>query len=244
MPPRTARTRSATRSLALSLLAHASVLAVLVCFAPLAARPERESPPVTVRFVPHLDAPAEELAPPRSLDRSVLPDEQPFAPIPIERLSEEQLPAEGYCFASELPAAAPRSTIGVGVAAALRVPHTRALANPEPAAATAVAPAPVASVVAPAEESTPPIPLDCRAPEYPAGAASVSECGRVRLEILIGSDGRVESVRVLRSSGFARLDEAAESGVRNWRFRPTRRAGSPVAWRLEHTIVFRVDAGR
>jgi protein TonB len=54
----------------------------------------------------------------------------------------------------------------------------------------------------------------------------------------------VESVRVLRSSGFARLDEAAESGVRNWRFRPARRAGSAVAWRLVHSIVFRVDGGR
>jgi periplasmic protein TonB len=91
-----------------------------------------------------------------------------------------------------------------------------------------------------AEEVSAPVPLECAAPEYPAGAASVSEQGRVQLELAIGSSGRVESVRVLRSSGFARLDEAALAGVRRWRFEPARRDGVAVAWRLEHTIVFRI----
>jgi len=246
MPQRTARTRSARRSLALSLFAHACALAALVCFAPLATRPEREEAPLTVRFVPHLDRPAEAPAAPRPSDRGALPDEQPFAPIPIERLGDEELQDESDAIASELPAEARRSPIGVGGAAALRVPHPRvtATAAPGSAPALAAAAAPLAGALAPAEESTPPVPLECLPPEYPAGAATVSEGGRVRLEILVGSDGRVESVRVLRSSGFARLDEAAEDGVRKWRFKPARRAGSAVAWRLEHTIVFRVETGR
>ena len=102
MPPRSTRTRTASRSLplALSLFAHACVLAALVCFAPLAARPEREEPPLTVRFVPHLDAPAEQPAAPRTSDRSALPDEQPFAPIPVERLGDEELPDESDSLAS------------------------------------------------------------------------------------------------------------------------------------------------
>ena len=84
------------------------------------------------------------------------------------------------------------------------------------------------------------MPLDCPAPEYPAASATVNEQGRVRLEIRIDSAGRVESVRILHSSGFARLDEAAEVAVRRWRFRPAQCSGVALAWRLEHTIVFRV----
>ena len=205
---------------------------------------------MTVRFVPHHSAPVEELAPPHASDRRTLPPEQEFAPIPAESQGEAELPEESCSIASELPAAARRTSIGVGAAGALRVTHPRAAAGEEREGAPASA-APAAAVgalapgaSAPGEETTPPIPLECPPPEYPAGAASVSEGGRVRLEILIGSDGRVESAHVLRSSGFARLDEAAADGVRKWRFKPARRDGSPVAWRLEHTIVFRADAGR
>ncbi len=220
------------------------MLGALYGFAPFARAPEREEQPVSVRFVPHTSPPAEEFVPPRATDRRALPLVQAFAPIPIEPESEEPLPAESSVFASELPAVARRMPLGVGASGALRVPHARAPETTECGASTATTPAPAACAPGPLEEATPPLPLACPPPAYPAGAASVGEGGRVRLEIRIDSDGRVESVRVLSSSGFARLDEAAELGVRSWRFRPARRAGSASAWRLEHTIVFRVDSGR
>ncbi len=236
------RSRARSLPLALSLAAHGCVLAALACFAPIAREPEREAQPVTVRLVPHPSPPADEFATPRASNRRSLPDEPSSAPIPIERESEAELPAESYSFASEIPAAARHSAIGVGAAGMLRVPGPRAAAPED--RPTPTLPGPAAGVLAPVEQATPPVPLDCPPPEYPAGAASVGEAGRVRLELHVDSDGRVDAVRVLRSSGFARLDEAAELGVRSWRFRPARRAGSAIAWRLEHTLVFRVDPGR
>jgi len=49
-------------------------------------------------------------------------------------------------------------------------------------------------------------------------------------------------VEVLESSGFERLDQAAKSGVRSWRFEPELRAGQAVAGTFDHRIVFVIEA--
>ena len=52
--------------------------------------------------------------------------------------------------------------------------------------------------------------------------------GSVRLKVIVGRRGRVEDAVVVRSSGDARLDQAAEAAVRRWRYRPARRNGRAV----------------
>jgi periplasmic protein TonB len=42
-------------------------------------------------------------------------------------------------------------------------------------------------------------------------------------------DGRPGEIRLRQGSGYARLDEAALSAVRRWRFVPARRGDTPVA---------------
>jgi len=243
MSPRTVHSRRRL-PLVLSLGAHALALAALAHFAPRTREPARDPEPVTVRLAPrpaHMEAPA---LPPQSFDRRALPLEATSAPVLLPARSLEELLAEepeASCSSSlEVPESARRSAIGVGALASLRAPHPCAS---ETRAALA---APGLAVLAcpRADELTAPIPLECAAPEYPAGAASVSEQGRVRLELSIDSSGRVESVRILCSSGFARLDEAALDGVRRWRFEPARRNGVALPWRLEHTIVFRVASAK
>jgi protein TonB len=241
--------RSRTLPLVLSILAHALALAGLAWFAPLARTSVRDGEPITIRLSQRPPAAKPRVEPPPALDRRRVPVTpeapviQPQATDLEELLAEFSEPAPEY--ATEAPASARRSAIGVGAAGAQRVPRGHA---PEGApgvaveAAPAAEPPPVAMVHAAPEPVQAPVPLDCPAPEYPAASASVGEQGRVRLEIRIDSAGRVEAVRILRSSGFARLDEAATVGVRRWRFQPARDAGVPVAWRLEHTIHFRVPS--
>jgi protein TonB len=240
-------TRNRTLPLVLSIVAHALALAALAYFAPLGRSPVRDGEPITIRLSSRPPAAQPRVDPPPALDRQRVP-ETPAAPVIQpqqagleELLAEFSEPAPEY--ATEAPASARRSAIGVGAAGALRVPPGHPPAGAHEAAveaAPAVAVAPAAIARAEPESVRAPVPLDCPAPEYPAAAASVSEQGRVRLEIRIDSSGRVEAVRILCSSGFARLDEAATAGVRLWRFQPARKAGVPVAWRLEHTIRFRV----
>ncbi|HWV16718.1 MAG TPA: energy transducer TonB [Cellvibrio sp.] len=80
-------------------------------------------------------------------------------------------------------------------------------------------------------------------PEYPTAATRLGEEGETGLNLLIGADGRVAEVKLVSSSGSARLDEAAiKHAQRNWRFSPCTEGDKPVTcwfqtkliWRIEH----------
>ncbi|MCZ8061952.1 energy transducer TonB [Silanimonas sp.] len=79
----------------------------------------------------------------------------------------------------------------------------------------------------PAEES-----LQLRSgtpPRYPPSALSRRLEGEVELLILVGIDGRPESVTITRSSGHGVLDRAAREHVlRRWVFEPSQRNGIAV----------------
>lgn len=66
-------------------------------------------------------------------------------------------------------------------------------------------------------------------PEYPASAIRAGQTGTVMLSVQVLDNGRVGEVRVLQSSGFAKLDESAVREARKWRFVPGTRDGVPVA---------------
>ncbi len=81
-----------------------------------------------------------------------------------------------------------------------------------------------------------------RKPDYPSLSKRNSEEGTVVLEFLIGADGSVQDSKVIQSSGHARLDEAARSGLSSYcHFKPATDDGKPVqtwqqlkyTWRLE-----------
>src|SRR5437870_4118024 len=78
-------------------------------------------------------------------------------------------------------------------------------------------------------------------PPYPLVARRLGKEGVVLLEILVAPDGRAADVRILRSSGFAPLDDSAVTTVRErWRFIPQRRGGVPVESRVTVPIRFRL----
>ncbi|OJY61892.1 MAG: hypothetical protein BGP16_15235 [Sphingobium sp. 66-54] len=54
------------------------------------------------------------------------------------------------------------------------------------------------------------------------------EEGVVVLSILLAADGHVRDIAISSSSGFPRLDRAALEAVRDWRWSPTVRDGTPV----------------
>lgn len=76
-------------------------------------------------------------------------------------------------------------------------------------------------------------------PEYTEEARRRSLSGDVLLEIVVRSDGRIGSVRVLQGLG-AGLDQRAVEAVRQWRFAPARRLGTPVDVLVEVAVEFRL----
>jgi len=65
-------------------------------------------------------------------------------------------------------------------------------------------------------------------PEYPAASIRRGEQGRVVVEALVRADGSVAEARVVESSSYSRLDEAALKAVRAAQFTPARRNGQAV----------------
>lgn len=71
--------------------------------------------------------------------------------------------------------------------------------------------------------------ISAEAPRYPVESRRKREEGTVVLLVTVGTDGRVADIRVSTSSGFSRLDNAALSAVKKWRWAPIVRGGQPVS---------------
>ncbi|MGB7281710.1 MAG: TonB family protein [Candidatus Acidiferrum sp.] len=67
----------------------------------------------------------------------------------------------------------------------------------------------------------PPACAYCPTPTYTDEARHSKVQGTVTLQVLVGTDGRAEEIRVVRGVGFG-LDERAVESVRGWRFTPAR----------------------
>lgn len=76
-------------------------------------------------------------------------------------------------------------------------------------------------------------------PVYPPTARQSGIQGTVRMEVLIGKDGRVENVKVL--SGPSLLIEAAQQAVRQWKYAPTLLGDEPVPVLTTVDVEFRLN---
>jgi protein TonB len=75
-------------------------------------------------------------------------------------------------------------------------------------------------------------------PIYPASEIRAGHTGTVLLSLEILPNGRVGVVRLLQSSGFAKLDQSALREARKWRFVPGSRDGVPVVRWKEMPVTF------
>jgi len=72
---------------------------------------------------------------------------------------------------------------------------------------------------------------NCREPDYPAVSERLGEAGSVVLQLLVGIDGKVTDSRIEGSSGYERLDKAAQAALSRCRFTPGTVDGVPApAW--------------
>ena len=133
------------------------------------------------------------------------------------------------------------------------LPVKRIIKEPPKKIITAEAAKPAEFVAPPPEEKTPPPPaappapviaeeavipprfnadyLDNPAPGYPSMSRRLGEQGKVLLRVLVNGQGFPDKVVVNKSSGFARLDNAALQAVERWKFVPARQGTQAViAW--------------
>ena len=83
-------------------------------------------------------------------------------------------------------------------------------------------------------------------PRYPSWDKGEGNQGNVDVEVYVLENGRVGNARIVRSSGFERLDQSAlDEAKRNWRLLPATRDGVPIAQWYKIRVTFKLtDANR
>lgn len=165
--------------------------------------PLREPEPIQVSLLP---------APERRVENA-----RPV-PMPTLRPPEVRIPTPPMenLFVMRMEETAP--------AAATPPPSTPVVASASPS------PTPVAAIEPPRGDMAY---LNNPAPSYPVASRRNGEHGRVMLRVRVDDKGGVETIELQASSGYPRLDEAALTAVRRWRFVPARQGERAVpGWAL------------
>jgi TonB family protein len=125
-----------------------------------------------------------------------------------------------------------------------RVPPTP---TPVPPTATPIPPTPTPSVregdiVVAGPGVVPPVMIYREAPKYPPAAERMGVTGEVEAEALIGIDGTVEEVRIIRVEGreFG-FEKATEEAIYKWRYKPATKKGFKVRVWLTVRVPFRLQ---
>ena len=95
-------------------------------------------------------------------------------------------------------------------------------------------------VVIPLDAKLPLYPLSQVYPAYPEYARLRSQEGSVVVRYIIGKNGRVRDVSILRSSNSKYFDESATRAIRTWRFKPMMENGQPVEVVHDLTVIFQL----
>lgn len=86
-------------------------------------------------------------------------------------------------------------------------------------------------------------PKELRQPSvrYPLASQNNGEEGTVTLLLAVQPDGSISDIRIARSSGYLRLDAAAQKALRNIKLQPATCHGKPIAVRIHQSITFKID---
>jgi protein TonB len=168
------------------------------------------------------------------------PDVAPPPPRPAP--TPPAPPPKRTVIAAARPAPAPVPFVAAPPEPPAPVPVAVAPANPAPAAPPAPPAPPPPPPAAPRTVSVSEISfLVPPAPEYPFAARRAREQGQVRVRVLVDTQGRPQQPELLRSSGFARLDEAALAAVRATRFKPYMENGVAQTVRVVMPLDFELE---
>ena len=105
-------------------------------------------------------------------------------------------------------------------------------ATPPPAPAAPPAPPAAPKVVSGIEYVRQPVTI------YPSLSKRLGEEGRVMLQVIVDTQGKPVSVEIAKSSGFARLDEAARKAMLEALFKPYMENGRPISTSVRAPINF------
>ena len=201
--------RKCVSAILLSLLFHALLAVGLIAYLEYAPHPDvlatLDLSSVELSFAETVEETAAVAPQPATVGRRVPSPPQDEKPPEVKH--EKRLPPDPFAPKFPEPQEDPSQLIT----------HHSSLITPPPAAPRQ------------ARLDAPPHPKRNIRPDYPKGARQRGEQGDVILEIRVNAEGTVDDVKVVVSSGFAELDEAAVKAARTAKFSPARSGHDPVA---------------
>ena len=78
-------------------------------------------------------------------------------------------------------------------------------------------------------------------PFYPRYSRIHGEEGRVVIRVTVSRDGKLESYKVIKSTGYPRLDKSAIKAIKKSRFAPALQGGRRVSSEKSIAFIFRLD---
>ncbi|GAB3628066.1 energy transducer TonB [Pandoraea terrae] len=194
----------------------------------------------------HLNKPAPATIEPTTFTATIIP--LPPAPQPTPALPKPQpeppKPQVATATPPPKPRVQPKNTITQKAAPETPPAPTAPTAPAEPVK-DAAPPAPVAPpVVAPAPSGPVEglkVSCDERVPVYPTQSRRIGEEGTVQIRMIIDERGVVSSASVVKSSGFARLDQAAKDAALAIRCKPPVSGGRVVSAAAVKPYNFRIS---
>ncbi|WP_341676946.1 energy transducer TonB [Niveibacterium sp. SC-1] len=204
---------------------HVGVIAAVIHFQPQPAPPTPEEQVITVS----LTTPA----------RVIQEPEKPVTPQPKTPPPKTPPPPRPRPTPTTTPSTAKPDPVQT-----LAIPE--AVNTPAPVAATVAAPPPAPTPAPAAATAEPSQPIfDAAYLEnsvtYPAISKRMGEQGKVMLRVRVSPEGHAETVDLLTSSGFPRLDKAAVDAVRKWRFVPAKLGSQTVAATVKVPVNFTLN---
>lgn len=138
------------------------------------------------------------------------------APLQVALIAQQEKPPEAWRPPTPELMQLPVTLSPPEVEVQIDTPAANAITLPAPTPPPPAAAAPATTAKLISEVAY----LQAPSPRYPPESRRSREQGLVSLRVLIDEQGRARDVRVERSSGFARLDEAARQAVARALFKP------------------------
>jgi protein TonB len=191
-----------------------------------------------VALLLQLKSVSDAMTPPRPIAVTLLTQAQPERRVDV---APKPLPVKPRVRQSKPTPPPPVTTVPSEAPAPLEAPAPPAAPVAQAEPVSVAPPAPAVAAPAPAGPPAPPAPitapsfnaayLNNPAPQYPALSRRMGEEGKVLLRVLVNERGLPDQVQLRATSGHPRLDEAALTTVRQWKFVPARRGETTVsAW--------------
>ncbi|RDU98038.1 energy transducer TonB [Trinickia dinghuensis] len=190
--------------------------------------PQSDAPPVAVQSAPQPPAKPAHTEPVRPHVSAPKPP-APHPRVPVPAATRSIAPAPAPAVSPAPPSQATASTSAPTTATQTAAAATGASSSKAPAAPETMA------IAAPKHVEH----ADCHIvkPDYPELSRRREETGTATVRFVIGTTGAVETVTLVKSSGFARLDDAAIAALRQSTCQPFVENGSPI--RVSYTQAFK-----